>query len=100
MTLNEQPVTDGWSWNSATQVLSISGLNNLLSNGTWNSNWELQWSVSGSGSGIGSGPSNSSSSSSGQGEDDGQSATTGGSGHLLVPIASMAVMLVGALTLL
>lgn len=45
VTINGTPVTDGWSWDGATQVLSITGLNSLTSNGTWNSNWELQWSV-------------------------------------------------------
>lgn len=46
VTLNGQPLTDGWSWDSATNILSITGLNSLTSNGTWNSNWELQWGVS------------------------------------------------------
>lgn len=98
VTLNGQSVTDGWSWNGATQILSITGLNNLTSNGTWNSNWELQWSVSGSGNS--SGPSNSSSGSSGQTGGDGQSTATGGSGYVLVPVATMIAMLVGALVML
>lgn len=98
VTLNGQAVMDGWSWDGATQILSISGLSDLTSNGTWNSNWELQWSTSGSGSGSGS--SNSSSGSSGQEGDDGQSASTGGSGYVLVPVATMLAMLVGALLML
>lgn len=100
VTLNGQAVTDGWSWDGATQILSISGLNNLTSNGTWNSNWELSWSVSGSGSGSGSDSSNSSSGSSGQTGGDGQSTATGGSGYVLVPVATMLAMLVGALFML
>lgn len=98
VTLNGQPVTDGWSWDGATQILSITGLNNLTSNGTWNSNWELQWNVSGSESGSGS--SNSSSGSSGQAGDDGQPAATAGSGYIVVPVATMIAMLVGALVML
>jgi alpha-glucosidase len=43
--LNGEAVTEGWSWDSTTNILSISGLNSLTSNGTWNSDWELQWSV-------------------------------------------------------
>ena len=96
VTLNGQSVTNGWSWDSGTQVLSISGLNDLTSNGTWNSNWELQWSMSGNGSN----PSNSSSGSSGQGGDDGQSTATGGSGYVLVPVATMVGMLIGASVML
>lgn len=91
VTLNGQPVTDGWSWDGATQVLSITGLNTLTSNGTWNSNWELQWSGSDNGSGSGS---------SGQAGDGDQSASTSGSGYVLVPVATMVAMLVGALVML
>lgn len=98
VTLNGQSVTDGWSWDGATQILSITGLNNLTSNGTWNSNWELEWSVSGSGNTSGS--SNSSSGSSSQTGADGQSTATGGSGYVLVPVATMIAMLVGALVML
>lgn len=47
VTLNGQAVTDGWSWNSATHVLSITGLDGLTSDGAWNSDWELRWALSG-----------------------------------------------------
>lgn len=100
VTLNGQSVTDDWSWDGATQILSISGLSNLTSNGTWNSNWELKWGMSGSGSGSGSGSSNSSSGSSGQAGDDGQSTATGSSGYVIVPVATMIAMLVGVLVML
>lgn len=100
VTLNGQSVTDGWSWDGATQILSITGLNNLTSNGTWNSNWDLQWSVSGSRNSSGSSNSSSGSGSSGQSRGDGQSTTTGGSGYVLVPVATMVAMLVGALLML
>lgn len=43
--LNDQVVTGGWSWNSDTKVLSIAGLNNLTSTGTWNADWTLSWSL-------------------------------------------------------
>lgn len=51
VTLNGQPVTSGWSWDGTTNILSISGLSGLTSDGAWNSDWKLQWSVPGSGSG-------------------------------------------------
>lgn len=98
VTLNGQSVTNGWSWDGATQILSIQGLNNLTSNGTWNSDWELQWGVSGSGNSSGS--SNSSSGSSGTTGGDGQSTATAGSDYVLVPVATMTAMLVGALVML
>jgi alpha-glucosidase len=62
---NGHSVTERWSWDATTNILSISGLNNLTSNGTWNSDWELRWSVSGPGSG-----------SSGHSGGDGQSPTS------------------------
>lgn len=43
--LNGQAVASGWSWNSPTNVLSITGLKELTSSGTWNSDWTLSWTL-------------------------------------------------------
>lgn len=43
--LNGQTVNSGWSYNGDTQALTVTGLNNLTSSGTWNSAWTLSWSV-------------------------------------------------------
>lgn len=48
VTLNGQALTSGWSWDGTTNILSISGLSSLTSEGAWNSDWTLRWSVSGS----------------------------------------------------
>ncbi|KAJ0122509.1 Alpha-glucosidase [Diaporthe amygdali] len=96
VTLNGQAVTSGWSWDSATNILSITGLENSTSDGAWNSKWELQWSLSNNGSGV----SNSNTGSSRGAEGDGQSPASGGSGYVIVPLASMVAMLVGALAIL
>lgn len=55
VTLNGQAVDGGWSWNSTTHTLSLTGLNNLTSNGTWNSEWTLSWGLSGGGGSSGGG---------------------------------------------
>lgn len=104
VTLNGQSVTDGWSWDGTTNILSIWGLNSLTSNGTWNSDWELQWSLSSSGSGVGSGvgsgSSNSSSGTSGQAGENDQAVASAGSGYVIVPVATMMAILMGALVML
>lgn len=85
VTLNGQAVTDGWSWDSATQVLSFTGLDSLTSDGAWNSAWELNWTLSDGGS-----------------EASGSSTiATGGSACLVAaPVMSMVAMLFSALVLL
>lgn len=100
VTFNGQPVTNGWSWDGTTDILSIWGLNSLTSNGTWNSDWELQWSLSSSRSGSGSSSSNGSSGTSGQTGGDDEAVASEGSGYILVPVATMMAMLVGALMML
>lgn len=62
VSLNGQAINSGWTWDSNTNVLSLTGLNDLTSDGVWNSEWELTWSVNrvsgasgGNGTGSGSG---------------------------------------------
>lgn len=67
VTFNGQSLDGGWSWDSGSNVLTFTGLNNFTSSGTWNSDWELRWSLSGDESGSsGSGSSTGTSGSSNQ----------------------------------
>lgn len=51
VSLNGQAINSGWTWDSNTNVLSLSGLNDLTSDGAWSSDWELTWSVDGASGG-------------------------------------------------
>lgn len=76
VTLNGQSISSGWFWDSSTNVLSLTGLNNFTSNGTWNSDWELTWSVNGV----------SGNSSSGSGSGSGSAGSSSGAGYLTAPV--------------
>lgn len=76
--LNGQTISSGWSWDSATNVLSVTGLDSLTSSGAWDANWTLSWNVAGGGS---------------------TAPTSAAAGHLAVPVlfslmAACAVVLV------
>ncbi|CAN8101423.1 unnamed protein product [Discula destructiva] len=85
VTLNGQAVNSGWSYDGDTEVLSLTGLNNLTSNGTWNSEWTLSWSTAGG-----------ETSSSGSGGP----ATTSGAGILALSTCSLLAVAVDALAML
>ncbi|KUI70834.1 Alpha-glucosidase [Cytospora mali] len=98
VTFNGQPVTDGWAWDSATKVLSFTGLNSLTSGGAWKSDWELNWTLSdGASASSGSSSSGSATASSGQAT---STIVTAGSAHRVVSVVSMFAMLFNALLVL
>lgn len=108
VTLNGHSVTDGWSWDNATQVLSLTGLDDLTSDGAWNSGWELNWTLSESASGASGSSSVSATQTStaaagtgsGSGGQSAPTAATGGSAYLVVPAMSMFAVLFSALIVL
>lgn len=108
VTLNGEPVTDGWSWDHATQVLSITGLDSLTSKGAWNSDWELKWTLSDSASGSSGSSSGSATptstatggTGSGVGSQSAPTAATGDSAYLAVPAMSMIAVLFSALAVM
>lgn len=44
VSLNGKDVTSNAAYNSSSQVVSLTGLNSLTSNGAWSSDWVLEWS--------------------------------------------------------
>jgi alpha-glucosidase len=43
VSLNGASISSGWTYDSSSQVLAITGLSNVTSGGAWSSDWVLNW---------------------------------------------------------
>lgn len=111
VTFNGQAVDSGWTYDSGSQVLSLTGLNNLTSSGAWNSAWTLSWSLSNndsvlpgsasaSESGSGSGSSSGSLTASGTPGATRSVASTSAGNYVAVPVLSLLAVFLGAFCML